>query len=748
MDTVAFHPSLPTLATQGRSASTICLWELDVEVLLKGGPVEMFVPYTTARLALVGDSGVGKTGLGWRLAHGTFKEHSSTHGQQFWLLEELGEDRDDGTECEAVLWDFAGQPDYRVIHSLFLDNVDIALLVYDPTERNDPLRGPLYWINQFTKGKGGARKKILVGARIDRGSPTLTQTELQKFCSHHGIEGGYVGTSALKGSGLEELTKRLQDLIPWGELSTTITSGTFKYTKEYVLHLKESTTESALIVEPKTLRTQLSATYPDTSFEPEEVMTAVGHLENHGYVMIITGSDGKQNILLAPELLSNIASSIVLEARRNPKGLGALSENDLLAGKCEIPELTGLGNAEKDVLINATVALFLERNICFRASMSNNTFLVFPGLINEKKPIIDEVPIEDVVTYKVSGNIENVYAAQVVLLGYTNLMTHTNQWQNQAQFEMGNQEICGFRQIPNQEGVLELVLYFGTNTSQQTRMIFQGLFEKILIRPDLSAERFPAVFCSNCRELQPRSLVVDRVTAGKGFFFCSECGQRNHLPKSSETVSLSERDQLTVALERDRSVRRTIYEAALVRVKAILRDREDHLSWPSCFVSYSWRDTASSIRWVERLVNDLGNAEIATIFDQYDNQEIGSDIPRFINKISESNYIITIGTPTYLKKYNNKDPKMGHAVAAEMDLVNQRLTGSEAEKATILPILRNGSEKTSLPPLLVKKVYADFRKDEFYFLSLFKLLLTIHKVPFTHPGVIDLLTKLEPKQFG
>ena len=31
------------------------------------------------------DSGVGKTGLGWRLAHGEFKEHPSTHGQQFWM---------------------------------------------------------------------------------------------------------------------------------------------------------------------------------------------------------------------------------------------------------------------------------------------------------------------------------------------------------------------------------------------------------------------------------------------------------------------------------------------------------------------------------------------------------------------------------------------------------------------------------------------------------------------------------------
>ena len=61
---------------------------------------------------LVGDSGVGKTGLGWRLAHGAVKEHASTHGQKFWVHEQLGTQRQDGTRCEAVLWDLAGQPDY------------------------------------------------------------------------------------------------------------------------------------------------------------------------------------------------------------------------------------------------------------------------------------------------------------------------------------------------------------------------------------------------------------------------------------------------------------------------------------------------------------------------------------------------------------------------------------------------------------------------------------------------------------
>ena len=43
---------------------------------------------------LVGDSGVGKTGLGWRLATASFKEQASTHGQQFWVLEKLKHRRD------------------------------------------------------------------------------------------------------------------------------------------------------------------------------------------------------------------------------------------------------------------------------------------------------------------------------------------------------------------------------------------------------------------------------------------------------------------------------------------------------------------------------------------------------------------------------------------------------------------------------------------------------------------------------
>jgi GTPase SAR1 family protein len=116
--------------------TTLNIWSFDFTDLIGKNLESISLRYTTAKIVLVGDSGVGKTGLGWRLAHNEFKEHSSTHGQQFWVVPELQKTREDGTECEAVLWDLAGQPDYRLVHSLYLDDVDTALVLFDPTDKN------------------------------------------------------------------------------------------------------------------------------------------------------------------------------------------------------------------------------------------------------------------------------------------------------------------------------------------------------------------------------------------------------------------------------------------------------------------------------------------------------------------------------------------------------------------------------------------------------------------------------------
>ena len=65
------------------------IWQYDTKILAEKNNYPKSIKYATARIVLLGDSGVGKTGLGWRISHGEYKEHESSHGQQFWLVNEL-----------------------------------------------------------------------------------------------------------------------------------------------------------------------------------------------------------------------------------------------------------------------------------------------------------------------------------------------------------------------------------------------------------------------------------------------------------------------------------------------------------------------------------------------------------------------------------------------------------------------------------------------------------------------------------
>jgi GTPase SAR1 family protein len=729
---LAFHPRLNLFAiADGRS---IGLWTVDWDALAGAG--DSTVRYTTAKIALVGDSGVGKTGIGWRLAHGEFKDHPSSHGQQFWLVPDLTASRADGTSCEAVLWDFAGQPDYRLTHALFLDDVDVALVLFDPTTRQDPLKGVEYWLKQLGL-RGQPPETILVGARIDRGSPTITRNEIDEYCERRGIAGGYVETSALSGHGIPELLARLKARVNWNQMVPTVTTTTFKRLKEYLLRMKEGG-KGDVLVAPGTLRAILHSEDPAHEFSDAELMTAVKHLANHGYVTILRRSSGEEAILLAPDLLINLASSFILEARRNPKGLGVLDEARVLGGGYEFAEIARTGQPASEALLDAVTALFLEHNVCFREAFANQTLLVFPSLINQKRPLAEDLETDEGFSYTVSGAVETVYPALVVLLGYTNTFTRTHQWQYQAQYEMDRGEVCGFRQIQEQEGELDLQLYFGVTCPPETRALFQGLFERFLTRRDVTVVKYPPVNCRECGYRQPRSEVVKRTQAKKEFLHCGECGNRIELPRQGTDVSLSRRDRERVETERTIAQARTSFEAALVRVKSIIRDRTPSPAPPRCFISYAHGDREQE-RWIASFATDLKNAAINVVFDAWDNPAIGVSIARFISRIDEVDFVIAVGTIAYRLKYDDElKPPAGSILAAEIDLINLRLTSTEAAKNTVLPVLLEGAPENAFPPLMQGRLYCDVRRPDHYYAGLFDLILTIHRIPFTHPAVSEL----------
>ena len=751
---LAFHPTLPLLATAGSKPDTpeneksrlIHLWELDYDLLLgkRVGvtPSARSVHHTTGKIVLVGDHSVGKSALGWRMIHGQFKEQASTHGQQFWVFPALGKRREDGTDCEAILWDFAGQPDYRLVHALFVDDADLALVLFDASDLRDPLHGVGFWLKQLKTGRSRC-PIILVAAQTDRGSCTLTPEELDAFCLKHGIMGPMI-TSAFTGQGIAELIERMKAMITWEDKPATVTTTTFKRIKDYVLGLKGAGSDGRTIVTPEELRDCLQATDAQWQFTDDEMLTAVGHLENYGYVKRLRTSKSEQRVLLEPERLNNLASSFVLEARRNPKGLGALEERRLLAGDYTFPELQDLNEGERDVLLDSAALLFLEHTICFRETdpLRMEPYLVFPELINLKKPPEEEKATEDGVAYTVSGPTENGFASLVVLLGYTNTFTRTNQWKDNARYEVGNGLVCGFRQEAERDGELDFVLCFDPMVGQPVRTLFQGLFESFLARRNLTVMRFEPVHCSKatCGHVLDRSVVRQRMKEGKSFAFCNECGEKLTLPAMAESIQLTHEVQAEVEAQRRTAEQRTRFEQAVFRVQTFVADQK--IKPPECFISYAW-GVPEHERWVEKgLATDLQKAGIGVVLDRWHNAQIGASVPRFVERIEKCDRIIVVGTPLYRHKYENKDTTTGYVVAAEVDMISNRLLGTEAQKESVLPLILNGEKTASLPPLLHGRVYADFRDESVYFITAFDLILSLYLLPPNHSAMADLRESL------
>jgi hypothetical protein len=565
-----------------------------------------------------------------------------------------------------------------------------------------------------------------VAARTDRGHGRLTKDELEGFCKANDVK-AFIGTSAETGDGLPQLIEQMRSMISWSNKPTTVTTQVFKDVKDFVLRLKEDKESIEIILSPESLLKRIEQSIGDNQVDLAKFMTAVRHLGNHGFVNVLTTSLGEDQILLRPEYLNNLAASIVLEAGRNPKGLGALEEKKLLAREYSFPELTILNQRDQETLIDSAVSLFLKHNICFRETdpLNGNAYLVFPELISMRMPDFEvDGETEDGVAYTVTGAVENVYASLVVLMGFTPSFTRTNQWRNQARYEFMGGKVCGFRQEENRQGELDFVLYFGKDTSGPTRILFQGLFENFLTNRNLTVRRQTPVLCPNGHHFL-RSVLRKHLASGKDFAFCSECGAKADLPKGDEPLSLEKGVEEEVFFNSMYADQRSRFEQVLFQLKAYLAEQNKSIT---CFVSYAWGDAVQE-QWVEKqLATDLEKAGILVLLDRWANARIGSSVPRFVESIDKSDFVVVVGTPTYLKKYLTQKPMGGYIVAAEGHLIGNRMLGSEIEKSSIMPTLLEGTEEDSLPPLLQGRVYADFRDQEAYFVAAFNLLLSLFNI--------------------
>src|SRR5215469_14251050 len=528
---LCFHPSLPRLAAAGARLS---LYELDLDVLLgerQHSPISRTVHYVNAKVVLVGDTGVGKTGLSLVLSGRPFQATDSTAGRQVWALD-TSEDELPGERRrtrETLLWDLAGQPGYRVIHQLHLSEVAVALVVFDARSETDPLAGVVHWeraLRTAHQRQGEVAvplTKFLVSARADRGGVPVSRDRLDALVKESNFA-GYYATSAKEGWQIEELRTAVEQAIPWDDLPTVTSSELFATIKFYLVEAKET---GRLLAPAGQLFEEFARQYPEIMADDDNLRgdfdVCIGRLENRDLIRRLSFGD---YVLLQPELLDAYASALVIAAKDEPDGLGSIAEETALSGHFHVPEDERIADRKQEqLLLHATIEELVRYDLALRESAADGRYLVFPSQFNRDYAEAPDPPGK-AVAVSFEGPTQSIYATLAVRLGHSQLFetARTEMGRNAVIFTARAGGRCGMYLQEFSEGRGRLLLFFDAAT-EETRFHFE---EYVLAHVDRRALRetlqiVRLFVCGNCGTPVPDPYIQLLREQGKDMFSCP-CG--------------------------------------------------------------------------------------------------------------------------------------------------------------------------------------------------------------------------------
>jgi small GTP-binding protein len=479
-----------------------------------------FVRYTQAKVVLLGESGVGKTGLAIRLSEDRWEITGSTHGMNIWPLSLPGVETAN-IEREVWLWDFAGQPDYRLIHQLYMDETALALMVIDPI-RDNPFDNLGHWEKALEAAVKHEPAKILVAGRCDRGGITVSKEKFDLYCKKHGYS-AFVYTSAKTGEGCDKLRETIAQSIPWERLPWTASSRLFKSIKNAVIHFKEEGTALGRISE---LRQRLQLELKDEIIQEKDLRAVVGLLAGQGITQKLDFGDF---VLLQPEQITTYASIIIRGVRENIDEIGAISQRAVLEADIDLKDMERLGEADEKILLRAIVQTLLDRSLCLREDTPQGTQLVFPSYFNKYRPEMPEYP-NVFVTYGFSGNPEQIYTTLVVRLYYTHDFDKDLLWKDAADFKTPAGKRMGLQMIDKTGDSAKIKVYFEPGVSLDTKISFIKYIHEHLQNKAKEVTRVRSYICHNCGTLlENKEAIKERLEQGKKDITCYNCAEKVQL---------------------------------------------------------------------------------------------------------------------------------------------------------------------------------------------------------------------------
>jgi hypothetical protein len=336
-------------------------------------------------------------------------------------------------ESDVWRWDFGGQADQRLIHQLYMDQTQVAALVFDP-QKQELLDTLGTWDRDLTRAATQDFKKLLVAGRTDAGGlRSVSRGKVGTFAKERGFA-QYLETSAKENVGCEELKTAIIDLIDWDQMTKRTSPALFKRLKEEIVRLKE---EGRVLMRFNELREALTLRMTNASdsnivtrsvsegpesdeagseeslahasgyhanrFTDDELKTVISLLAGPGVVWELGFGSW---ILLQPELINSHAQAVIRSLRDDDRELGCIAETQVLSGDLafakENPRLEG---GDERIVLLAMHQILVEHGLCLRdedPEQKSPTMLVFPSYARRERPDLVEYP-SVIVSYQFNG---------------------------------------------------------------------------------------------------------------------------------------------------------------------------------------------------------------------------------------------------------------------------------------------------------------------------------------------------------
>lgn len=542
---VAFHPRRPFLSVIEENGRAVTTYEVDFDYWRTARRESAVLEYTSAKVIIVGNPGVGKTQLARAIAYPnqSQKEAENTPPRQVYRVQVSAEEFATHTKRRDIyLWDITLRQYYELISPLSYDDTSVALIAFDYQDTAVFWKGIERWHRNLSLAPLNNRlpiKKIGVATRTDAHPPSLNRNAMAKRLEAIDIQ-PYFETSAFEMSEIDELRDQIVDLIEWNKTPIT-TPSVFKNVHDFITAQPETryiANTDALFSE----FTQSEFYTTDEVREPRKAFDAgLDMLAIRGIVKRLRFG---RSVLLYPDLLNDYASAIIGQAHRNAEGdLPSINVDDILKQNFR---LTGdivrrLSEEDRTTLVIAVI----QDLIGYEIALLQDDVLVFPTFIGDTYGNGYNFRSRWITDFEFAGSGENLYTRLVVRLSRT---------QHFKRHGMGRDGVV-FKSKHNPDGLCKMALEH-TNSGWRIRLTYNEAINiimarvfRVFVENYLNNNALPGTItvkyinvCPYCQVEQPKAYIDKNryIDGGRTYVNCNTCQRLFEIDDGIKVLKVNE----------------------------------------------------------------------------------------------------------------------------------------------------------------------------------------------------------------